>query len=523
MTICLLYPTNVPSSVVTPMMLNQSWRFHTLCFAILLSLAVRPSSAQTTTPDTKEAPSESTPKPLKLGGITLHGSFRTRFEDWRWFKGDRADNTYAFSGNILRLALSQSRVPFDWQLEFALPFLLGLPENAISPGIQGQLGMGATYYVANDFNRNSAMVFVKQAYLVFKKLGGNPASSLLIGRYEFMDGSEITPKNDTLATLKRDRINQRLIGNFGWSHVGRSFDGLHYIYNKPSGNLTLIAAFPTRGVFQTDGWGVTETAFSYGAYTKPWGAGKHSAETRILGIYYDDWRQILKTDSRPLPLRREDLAPIRIGSFGGHQLNAIETKVGTVDLLFWGVGQMGRWGQLDHRAYAVAIEGGVQPKFWWKLKPWIRGGFFDGSGDGNPNDSTHNTFFQILPTPRPFARFPFFNLMNSRDYMGILMLRPHKQVTLSSEFHALRLSNARDLWYLGGGVYQPWTFGYVGRAAGGAQSLADLYDLSVDYRISPHITLTGYYGYAQGRAVTSTIYPQGKNASLGYLELNYRF
>jgi hypothetical protein len=60
-----------------------------------------------------------------------------------------------------------------------------------------------------------------------------------------------------------------------------------------------------------------------------------------------------------------------------------------------------------------------------KLKPWLRGGYTLGSGDGNPNDCTHGTFFQILPTPRPFARFPFFNMENNRDIMGALILRPH--------------------------------------------------------------------------------------------------
>ena len=96
-------------------------------------------------------------------------------------------------------------------------------------------------------------------------------------------------------------------------------------------------------------------------------------------------------------------------------------------------------------------------------------------------------------------------------------------MTVSSEFHALRLSNRRDLWYQGGGVFQPWTFGYVGRATGGAQSLANLYDTSVDYRMNANTTISGYVGYASGRAVTSAIYPKGRNGAFGYLELGFRF
>ena len=124
-----------------------------------------------------------------------------------------------------------------------------------------------------------------------------------------------------------------------------------------------------------------------------------------MGIYYDDWRPIVKTDSRPLAARRTDLNNIRIATFGGHHLSAVNTKVGALDFLIWGVGQTGRWGRLDHRAYAVDFEAGIQPAILPKLKPWFRGGYTKGSGDGNPNDQSHGTFFQILPTPRPFARF----------------------------------------------------------------------------------------------------------------------
>lgn len=457
--------------------------------------------------------------PSTSEGVNIQGSFRTRWESWDWFQGD-ANNSYNFSGNVLRLSFSQNKKAFDWQIEFAAPFLLGLPDNAVAPGAQGQLGLGASYFAANSSSRHSAMVFPKQVFVRFK---GGAGQSLRLGRFEFMDGSETTPKSAALAAVKRDRVNQRLLGAFSWAHVGRSFDGAHYVRSKPSGNLTVIGAFPTRGAFQTDGWGWTSTAFAYGAYTKPWGKGAHSAETRALALYYADWRSVVKTDSRPLAVRRADLAGLRIGTFGGHHLSAFTTKAGTLDLMFWGVGQTGKWGPLDHRAHAVAFEAGLQPKIAGRLKPWLRAGFFDGSGDANPNDRSHNTFFQVLPTPRAFARFPFYGLINNQDWMGILILRPHKDITVSSEFHALRLASSRDLWYLGGGAFQPWTFGYTGRAAGGARSLANLYDTSVEYRARPDLAIVSYFGYAQGRAATAAIYPRGKDGMFGYLELLYRF
>ena len=194
-------------------------------------------------------------------------------------------------------------------------------------------------------------------------------------------------------------------------------------------------------------------------------------------------------------------------------------------MIFW-LGASARpaaWGRLDRRTYALDFEAGVQPNLLRKLKPWVRGAYTYGSGDGNPNDGTHDTFFQVLPTPRPFARFPFFDMENNRDIMGALILRPQKNVTTSSEFHSLALANGNDLWYLGGGLFQPWTFGYTGRAAGGAKSLANLYDTSIEWHINRSVTATGYYGYAQGLAAIAAIYPLGKHGSLGYLELGYKF
>lgn len=102
-----------------------------------------------------------TPDPIKIGGITVQGSLRARFYDWDWFHADTGNNSYPFSGNLFRISFSQSIESLDWQLEFAAPFLLGLPDNAVAPGAPGQLGFGASYYVANNKSRYAAMAFAK--------------------------------------------------------------------------------------------------------------------------------------------------------------------------------------------------------------------------------------------------------------------------------------------------------------------------------------------------------------------------
>ncbi len=480
--------------------------------SILLCLGVVCATAQQTDSD-----------PVRIGNITVSGSVRTRSMSWNWFEGN-ANNDYTYSETIFRVSLAENGETIDWKLELAAPVLLGLPRNAVATGAQGQLGFGASYYVANDHNTSTASVFAKQGYLRFKFGGGPFKQSLLVGRTEFNDGLEVLPSDKTLAALKRDRISQRLLGNFGFSDVGRSLDGLEYVASTGKTNITLLAARPTRGVFQVDGWGELNTNIFYGALTRDTGGGSNTGEWRIFGLGSDDYRDnVLKTDNRPQAVRAADHGHINLVTAGGDYIHVTKTHAGPVDFLVWGALQGGSWGALSQRAYAYAAEAGWQPGGLSRIKPWIRGGIDYGSGDKNPNDSTHGTFFQVLPTPRIYARFPFFNIMNNRDAFGELILRPAKPLTIRCDIHSLALASKNDLWYSGGGEFQPWTLGYTGRPSNGHSSLATLYDASIDYAFKTHVALGAYYGHAAGKLVTEAIYPKGGDADLGYVELNYRF
>jgi hypothetical protein len=458
--------------------------------------------------------------PLKSGDVTFSGSVRTRIENWDWFTASTGDHEYSYDGSTIRFGLSQTRAGYDWSIELEAPVLLHLPSDSVATGAQGQLGQGATYFVANSGRTNAAMIFPKQAFIRWKL----PASgSVRVGRFEFQDGGEVAPKDPTLATLKRERIQQRLLGPFGFSHVMRSFDGFHYAYNKPRINCTIIGAIPTRGVFQVDGWGWLKVGFAYVSATRQVQWKNTEGEWRLFGIFYDDWRRIAKADNRAAAVRAADLANIRIGTYGAHYLQTMRTSAGSIDLLAEIALQSGTWGELSQRAGMADFEAGFQPTILPGLKPWIRGGYFYGSGDGNPNDRTHGTFLQLLPTARPYAQFPFYNMMNNVDRFGMLTMRPGKRITIRTEAHFLRLASPGDLWYAGGGAYQPQTFGYQPRSGAGAASLATLWNAGVDASVSSHLTVSPYYGYADGKSVIRMIYPKGKDGHLAFLELNYRF
>jgi Alginate export len=460
------------------------------------------------------------PPPVTVGEVTVSGSLRTRVESWNWF-GASPQGDYAFSGSIFRAAAAQSKKRIDWNVEAALPVLFGLPADAIAPGARGALGLGGNYYGANGNHTSAANLFVKQAAIRFKQLGGVAGQSVRIGRFEFVDGAETTPPDATLAALKRDRIAHRLIGNFGFSHVGRSVDGAQYVRDRGVSNLTGLAFRPTCGVFDVDGWCDLRVNVFYGAVTRRAGSQAHAAEWRVFGIGYDDSRRaVLKVDNRPAAARQADTEVIAIATFGGHYLRVDQTKAGKFDLLLWGAAQTGSWGVQRHRAGAVAVEGGWQPDAAWK--PWFRGGWDFGSGDGDAADGTHGTFFQVLPTPRVYARLPFYNMMNTSDGFAEAIVRPSTKLTIRSDVHGVRLSDSADLWYQGGGAYQPSTFGYAGRPANGLTGLSTLCDVSADMTVSPRLSIAGYVGRAAGGEVTRAIYADG-GTRFGYLEAMIRF
>jgi hypothetical protein len=130
-----------------------------------------------------------TTAPVESGRVTASGSVRTRVESWDWF-GDDPSGQYTYLGSIARIALGQSKRRVEWQLELAVPFILGLPDQAVAPGARGAQGLGANYFAANDGSTNLASLFAKQAFARFKRFGGVEGQSLKVGRMEFIDGTD---------------------------------------------------------------------------------------------------------------------------------------------------------------------------------------------------------------------------------------------------------------------------------------------------------------------------------------------
>jgi hypothetical protein len=445
---------------------------------------------------------------------------RTRADASQWFAAPPEAETYGYAESLLRIGIAERMHNFDWQLELSQPSILDAPSTSVSlVTAQGQLGLGATYYASNGNNPYPAAASLKQGFIRYHF--GEHASSLRAGRFEFLDGVEMQPKDTSLAWLQTNRIAQRLIGNFGFSTGQRSYDGLDVHIAGKHLDLTAMAARADQGVFNMNGNPELNIDLQYLALSGT--QFKQHLLWRTFGLAYHDGRTgLTKTDNRALAVRAADHRNIRLGTYGGDVVTTIPLAAAQFDLLAWGAYQNGSWGALGDSAGAVAVEGGLKLKT-VASNPWLRGGFFYSTGDSNANDNVHNTFFQVLPTPRVYARFPFYNLMNSKDQFVQLIDKPSKKLELRADLHWLQLSSPTDLWYQGGGAFDNKVFGYTGRPGNGHSSFASLADASADWQATSSLALNLYYAHVWGKSVVQAIYPTNRVAQYGYIELVYRF
>lgn len=502
-------------------MIRSSHALRALSAAALLSagLALSQPAAQ---PAAAPAPaakhtSAKAKKPHHPVSVNIYDRVRTNVYDWYATPG--YTTTYPFVEQLLRASIAQRLKHIDWLAELASADVFDVPTTSISAlPSQATLGLGGNYYSASPNTLPAAASF-RQGWLRYDAKA--PDTNLRAGRFEYFDGLETTPKDPSLAWLQTNRVAQRLIGNFGFSNGQRSFDGLDGHYGKGSWDLTGMAGRATQGVFNMNANPELNVDLQYLAFSK-YNFSNHLL-WRVFAIDYHDGRTgITKTDNRPLPVRQADHKNIRVGTYGADFIATLPSGPGAFDLLFWGVLQNGNWGLLSQHSGAFATEAGYRFTS-VHTQPWLRGGIFRGTGDNNNTDTVHNTFFQILPTARAYARFPFYDLMNSTDEFAQVVDNPLKHLELRSDLHFLQLTSSGDLWYQGGGAYDNLVFGFAGRPSAGHSSLATVADISSDYQITPNFALNLYYSHSYGKSVIAADYPAGHAANFGYLELVYKW
>ena len=462
---------------------------------VLWLLIIWPTPLQAEVPITQISPK-----------LSVFANLRARGEFWDWFKGTSGDSSYAYAATVAKLGLKWQQDLFDLHLEAQNTALMGLPDDASAPAPQGSFGLGPVY-LSHNRRQSDASVFLKQAHLTLKQLGV-PGLSLRGGRHSIAEGAEVLSKDPTIDWVKKMRVSQRLLGPFGWSHVGRSYDGFTLSWTKDAYNFTLHGSHPTQAGFDLAGnKTITDIDILYAGFNLTRPEFAKTTDARLFYIYYADGRNLRPTDNRPAAVRNRRHLAINTG--GGHLIHVVPTGAGPIDLMGWGVVQGGDWGSQDHNGWAFAAEVGWQPSgLPWK--PWFRIGYNLSSGDDDPNDGDHDTFFQMLPTARVYSFSTFYNLMNNEDIFFQLILRPFKGLVWRTDFHYIRVSEKNDLWYQGAGATlggRQAGFGFVGRPTFGKRDLFQIIETSLSYNLNKHININVFFAHVFGDSIVDQIYP----------------
>lgn len=392
--------------------------------------------------------------------------------------------------------------------------MAGLPEQAVGPGA---LGLGALYYDQGGRRSTSGQVYLRTANLRLPNIARG--LDVTIGRQGYTSGAEAPSGVPKIETVKRQRLDARLVGEFEWSIYQRAFDGIRLDLTRPRVRATVVAFLPTQGGFARQANTTMRDVVVAGATVSSRSRAGTGARTQLqaFGWQYRDRRPITQrpdNSGRTAPAGVE----VDVSTAGAVVLGAYRAGRGEVDLFGWVAAQAGDWYGDDHRALAVAFESGYQ---WTAVpwRPWLRAGFFQASGDDDPADDTHGTFFPILPTVRRFSLTTVYGTMNLRDVFIEAQARPRPALGLRVGVRRLDLASAADLWYAGSGatLARGAVFGYTGRRSNGSTRLGTAFEASADYAFTPRVSVNVFAGHVRGGPVVTGTFA-GRSFWLTYVE-----
>jgi hypothetical protein len=457
-----------------------------------------------------QAPATSAPAPDDTRWVLRDW---TRVESWHYFAPNPGggDPDYTDVANRLQIGVEHRAPRYD--VSGALQYVQfgALPSGATGPGA---LGTGALYF------DQSASTSSHKVYLRFLNVRLKSVASgldLQFGRFGYTSGAESPSGDARIEPIKRLRLDSRLIGEFEWALYQRAFDGIRADLDRPGWHATVGLFRPTQGGFENAaGAEITRIDLATGAVTLKPGRVLRHTDWQLFADRYDDTRAVR---ARPDNTGRTATdVDVHINTFGSSLIGAYPAGPGRVDVVGWVAGQTGAWYEQQHRASAGAGELGYQwPTAAWR--PWLRAGFFHASGDANPSDSTHGTFFPVMPTVRKYSLSTVYGLMNLNDAFVQALFSPSPTLSVRVDLHRLDLATAADLWYSGSGATQKdgTNFGYAGRRSNGATSLGTMLEGSVDRVISRRWSVNGYVGVMKGGDVVRGTFA-GDWLTFGYVE-----
>jgi hypothetical protein len=419
----------------------------------------------------------------------------SRLEAWSFFEpppGD-GDPRYFTLGNraTLGVRVKSRRLDVDGAVSYAQ--LVNLPEDSIGPGA---LGNGALYFFSAAAPAAFQLYF-KRMWLRVKDVV--PSLALSAGRMDYSSGEESSFDESALDELQRRRVGARLIGNFEGSTFERSFDAARADVNRTRWAAHAGLLFPSQGGYEESANPTISSVklLTASATLKP--TVTPGQGTQFFLYHYRDQRDV---EGRPDNVLRPALrADIDLATFGASQVNLFDIGRGAAEVSLWMAVQVGDWYGQDHRASSASVTGGY--RFNTRGRPFVGGGLVSASGDTNPADDRHETFFQMVPSIDRYVPSAVYSLMNIRDAFAEFSIQPHTRLQFRADVHHVSLAQFADQWYYGSGATSRVGsfFGFASRPSRGATSLGTIAQAYADLKLKPAWTMRGYFGVMRGGEV----------------------
>ena len=380
------------------------------------------------------------------GGVNI----RLRNEYWNTFTKKAVSNDKDYNIFLIR---ARGFIDLNW--DNIGVHLMGQGVKAFDLPENGASGPGSIYFNASDTGTDPGNFQIVEAFLNLKNLNGFYFKG---GRIPIKEGAEVLYKDSPkMNWIIKNRLSERLVGDFEWTDLGRRYDGLNAGYNNEMFDVDLFGAYPTYGAFDIDDgyWNDLDRVFVAGAtFTLKKDTLIRDTQIKFFDYFYFDDRESAKT------IAGDDL---EINTIGASLVGVYRAGPGEFDLLLWVGYQFGNFGPLDQNAFAFIAEAGYQFKeIAWK--PWLRSGIAYASGDDDPDDGDYGTFFNYLPTNHKYYGYVDANAFsNLIDLYFQFLLSPHSRLNFAVDGHWFWLVSDKEFQIGGSGAFNDNIFGYVYR------------------------------------------------------------
>jgi len=316
--------------------------------------------------------------------------------------------------------------------------------------------------------------------------------------------------------------DERLIGNFDWNNLGRTFDAVKLRYEDSArkfwadafaAHVVTIEGF---GPSENTGWRFNQSNWDdtfAGLYASTRWVPKQTTDFYFLyrnknnnnPLYSDG----LGNGARPYDIKQEIYTTgTRVkstpGTLGGFDYEAEAAYQFGRDAGRIGAAYPNASGKsLGHEAFALEARGG----YTWEEAPWkprLGLEYSLASGDSDRNDSKDESFLNLFPTNHKFyGSLDLFAWKNVHNPSVSLKLAPHETVSVQLDGHAFWLYTNEDAWYRANAVA---TVRPLDTAARNADKFVGTeLDLTVGYTPLKGLKfLAGYSHFFAGDYLTAT-------------------